>query len=147
LVGGGPAIVVMTHFARFGFVAVLGGWWLAKLETREERWTRVMDGGRSLRAFFSVRVWPAGAAVVGIGFAVAALSFHEIESTVIVAPPGRQNLAQQMLDALHYAREEQLSAAAVNLLGLAVVGAVAAAVLVTVGGVRATPGGRRGRLR
>jgi ABC-type spermidine/putrescine transport system permease subunit II len=78
-------------------------------------------------------VRPRLAAVVGVGLAIAALSVHEMESTVFVLPPGMSNLAQQLLDYLHYARDEQLSAAAINLLGSGVVIALVAGWLVARG--------------
>ncbi|MFN7020514.1 MAG: hypothetical protein ACK4WH_04195 [Phycisphaerales bacterium] len=131
------AVIVLAHAARFGFVGVLAGWWLARAETREERWNRELDAGRSAAGWWRARVMGGGGvSAAGAGVCAGALSLHEIEATVMVAPPGRQNLAQQVLDMLHYARDEQLSAAAVNLLGIgAVVAAVGVGML------------RRGRLR
>jgi ABC-type spermidine/putrescine transport system permease subunit II len=64
---------------------------------------------------------------VGAALTTAILSFHEIESTVIVWPPGRPNLAQEMLDALHFQRDERLGAAAVSLMGAGIVMAYVAA--------------------
>jgi ABC-type spermidine/putrescine transport system permease subunit II len=122
--------------ARFGWVGVLGGWWFASIEPREHRWIRELDAGRSLRAWLAATLRPQLAPAIGIGLAIAALSFHEIESTVQVLPPGLANLPQQLLDYLHYARDEQLSAAAVNLLGLGVLCALASAYL-TAGALRA----------
>jgi ABC-type Fe3+ transport system permease subunit len=123
----GASIVVLTHLARFGWVGALGGWWLASIEPREQRWIRELDAGGSLAPWIATTLRPQFAAMVGLALAIAALSFHEIESTVQVLPPGLANLPQQLLDYLHYARDEQLSAAAVNLLGIGVVFALLAA--------------------
>lgn len=130
----GVWVVVLTHLARFGFVAVLGGWWLASVQPREQRWNRELDTGGTLAGWGMVTVRPQAASVIGFALAVAALSFHEIESTVFVLPPGLANLPQQLLDFLHYARDEQLSAAAVNLLGVGTLVAIGAAWLVWAGG-------------
>jgi ABC-type spermidine/putrescine transport system permease subunit II len=99
---------------------------------------RDLDGARSLGAWLTVTLRPQWAPVVGLGLAIAALSFHEIESTVLVLPPGLANLPQQLLDYLHYARDEQLSAAAVNLLSLGALVALLSAGLTARAGLRAT---------
>lgn len=129
----GVWLVVFTHLARFGFVAALGGWWLASVQSREQRWNRDLDGGVTLAAWGAVTLRPQAATVAGFALAVGALSFHEIESTVYVLPPGLANLPQQLLDFLHYARDEQLSAAAVNMLGVGTLVAVGAAWLISAG--------------
>lgn len=129
----GVWLVVFTHLARFGFVAVLGGWWLASVQSREQRWNRELDGGVTLAAWSMVTLRPQAATVAGFALAVGALSFHEIESTVYVLPPGLANLPQQLLDFLHYARDEQLSAAAVNMLGVGTLVAIGAAWLISEG--------------
>jgi ABC-type spermidine/putrescine transport system permease subunit II len=115
--GNSTWMVVWAHLSRFGFVTALMGLWLARTEAREERGLRLIDGSTTPRGFAHAclaRHWPA---VVGAGLAAAILSFHEIEATVMVWPPGSRNLAQEMLDALHYAKDERLAAAAVNLMG------------------------------
>lgn len=129
----GVWLVVFTHLARFGFVAVLGGWWLASVQSREQRWNRDLDGGVTLAAWCAVTLRPQAATVAGFALAVGALSFHEIESTVYVLPPGLANLPQQLLDFLHYARDEQLSAAAVNMLGVGTLVAIGAAWMISAG--------------
>ena len=43
------------------------------------------------------------------GAASAALSIHEIESAVVVSPPGMASLARSMLNLLHFQRYEHLS--------------------------------------
>lgn len=109
-------IVVVGHLARFGFIPALLGWWLAGLESREERGVRALDGAETLRGWGVARFPLHAGAVVGVALGVGMLSFHEIEATVILQPPGVDNLAQQLLENLHYARDERLAAAVVNLL-------------------------------
>lgn len=138
-VGESAAVIVVAHAARFGFVGVLAGWWLARAETREERWMRELDAGRSALGWWRARVMGGGVvSAAGAGVCAGALSLHEIEATVMVAPPGRQNLAQQVLDMLHYARDEQLSAAAVNILGIGVVVAALGVVMLWWGRFRSS---------
>ncbi len=123
----GASVVVLTHLARFGFVAVMAGWWLARLRGPEHRWLVRIDCGRSLPGWWEASVRPFTVSVVGAAVCLGALSLHEIESTVFVLPPGVANLPQQLLDYLHYARDEQLSAASINLVGVGVFVALAGA--------------------
>ena len=114
------AIVPLTHLARFGWLAALLGCYLAKQEPQEEGWLKRLDGGGWL-AWWQTSLVGNARVLLGMAIALAVLSINEIESTVFVQPPGLSNLAQQLLDYLHYARDEQLSAAAVNLLGMGLV--------------------------
>lgn len=114
------AIVPLTHLARFGWLAALLGCYLAKQEPQEEGWLKHLDGG-GWRTWWQTSLVGNFRVLLGMAIALVVLSINEIESTIFVQPPGLSNLAQQLLDYLHYARDEQLSAAAVNLLGLGLV--------------------------
>lgn len=119
-------IVACTHISRFGFLALLTGWWLAKQESMAGVALRRLDGAEGIRAWVATVVserWPP---VIGVGLALLALSLHEVEATVFVQPPGPQSLSQQLLSALHFARDDYLSAAVLNM--MAFVGVVGAAV-------------------
>jgi ABC-type spermidine/putrescine transport system permease subunit II len=116
--GASSWLVVMGHLARFAFVGALLALWLARRETREERGLRLIDGADTPRGFAHACLARQWGVVVGAGLATAILSIHEIEATVIIWPPGMRNLAQEMLDALHFQRDERMGAAAVNLLVL-----------------------------
>lgn len=122
--------VVLAHTARFGFLGALAGWWLGSLETPDERGARLMLAGDSLRAWAALCLRPHIGVVVGIALAGAALSLHEIESTVILQPPGPTSLAQYMLDKLHYNRNEDLCAAGVNLFAVGLAVALASGFLI-----------------
>lgn len=109
--------LLLAHLARFAFVPVLVGLWLGAMESPE-----ALDARRlyapGARGWWRVRVQGNPAPLIGSGLAVFALSLHEIESSVFLVPPGSANLAQRVLDLLHYARDEQLAAASINLVGL-----------------------------
>jgi ABC-type Fe3+ transport system permease subunit len=110
-----PLPVICTHTARFGAIAALLGAWAALLEPPALRDLRELDAPGSLRAFFRVCLranWPVPIAAGVAGFV---LSLHEIESTVFVQPPGSGALAQKLLDALHYSRDDRLGAATITL--------------------------------
>ena len=118
-------VVVMAHAARFGFVGVLAGWLLERAEGREAREARWLDGGDGLVGWWIGAGWPRARFVAGAALAMAALSFHEIESAVILQPAGTDSLARVLLDNLHYLRDQKIAAAVVNLM----VGATVVALL------------------
>lgn len=113
--------IALAHLARFGGIAWIAGWLLAAQETPEERYARVLACGESIRGWIALRLVPSLPVVFGVGLALGALSIHEIEATVLLSRPGSGNLAQRLLDLLHYAKDEQLSAAGVNVIGVSAV--------------------------
>jgi ABC-type Fe3+ transport system permease subunit len=125
--------LVLAHAARFGFLGVLAGIVLARQESADERDARLMAAGPSLRGFLRLQAMPALTGVVGLALAAAALSVHEIESSVQVQPPGRPGLAQHLLDLLHYARDEALAAACICLLSGGTLVALLAGSLISLG--------------
>lgn len=108
------APVVMAHIARFGVLGVLAGWWLARLEPAALLDTRRLDdpGLRAWLLTVLVRWW---GVPVCAALAAGALSLHEIESAVLLTPPGLGSLSQRTLELLHYARDRQLASALVNM--------------------------------
>jgi len=64
------------------------------------------------------------AACVGAGVLCGLLAVHEIEASVMITRAGVSTLSQTLLADLHYARLERLSAALLNLMGIALVVAV-----------------------
>jgi ABC-type Fe3+ transport system permease subunit len=125
-----PLPVVCVHTARFGAVAALLGAWAALLEPPALRDQREL-APPSLAAFARACVRAHWAIPVAAAIAGFVLSLHEIESTVFVQPPGLGNLAQQLLDALHYSRDDRLGAAAITLALASLILAYTGAWLVT----------------
>ncbi|MEL7474092.1 MAG: hypothetical protein AAGK04_12310, partial [Planctomycetota bacterium] len=108
----------LAHLARFGFVAALAGCWLAATEPAHARDIRAIDGVSTPRRWLgAVGPW-ALAPLAPVALVVALLAFHEIETAVLLTPPGRGNLARKLLDQLHFQRTEELSAACI-VLGIA----------------------------
>ncbi len=81
------------------------------------------------------------AACVGAGVLCGLLAVHEIEASVMITRAGVSTLSQSLLADLHYARLERLSAALLNLMGVAMVVAAIGGVLV--GGVLVGRGNRK----
>lgn len=110
-------VLVVGHTARFGFLAVLGGWWLARSEPSGLRDLMRLDGVGFGRGWLAARLPPGAGPLAGIGLGMAALSFHEIESAIVLQPPGTESFARLMLENLHFARMEALSAGALYAIG------------------------------
>lgn len=108
--------VIAAHFARFGFIGVGAAVFMSAVEPAELRDVRALHTGSPTRAWL-LSVAPAQAiGFVAAGLAGAALSMHEIESAVVLLPPGADNLARHLLNLLHYNRDEELTAACVWML-------------------------------
>jgi ABC-type Fe3+ transport system permease subunit len=110
-------IVVLGHTARFGFVPALIGCWLAAIEPRQERELRALDGALNFAGWAMASLPVQAGALIAAGLASAALSLHEIESAIVLQPPGSPSLAQMLLNDLHQLRMQDLSAAGVVLVG------------------------------
>jgi hypothetical protein len=128
-----PAIVVLGHLARFGFVAAIAGWLLARSEPAALRDLRRIDAGDSVRGWFQAAAQPRLAAMAGLAIASGVLSFHEIESAVMLQPPTSAGggFAWRMLQALHYSREEDIVPGLATVLAVAISGSGLAAWLIT----------------
>ncbi len=124
-----PLALGVGHVARFGCVAALAGCFLAANESREQRAMRQVDGATGVTGWMIACLRADWAVVVGTGVACACLSLHEIEAAVILQPPGTPSLAQLLLGYLHFAKTQEMSAAAVVLVSGGVVLAVSAALL------------------
>jgi hypothetical protein len=123
--------LVLAHLSRFAGLAAMAGAGIAWLDARGAREVRAMDGASGAWA------WLVGGGVMGsfargvvgcgaVGVLGAVLSFHEIEATVMVQPPGLTTVAQVVLGYLHFSRLQEMSVAGVYLIGGACVVAMLA---------------------
>ncbi|KAA0216075.1 MAG: hypothetical protein DYG94_11975 [Leptolyngbya sp. PLA3] len=114
--GWADVLLIDAHLARFACVPMLVGAISALSESPELCDLRQIEGtsgwGVWVRACLQRRV-PVLAAALAAGI----MGLHEIEATTMLLPPGRDNLAQQILGYLHFSRMEEMSAAAVYLIG------------------------------
>ena len=109
---------------RVAFIGAIIGALCAGCETRDRRSARLQMCGSSALGWFRT-VLPSVAIPLLATWPIASLmSLFEIEASVMVRPPGMENLPQQLLSDLHYARLERLSAAGINLLLLGMLGAM-----------------------
>ena len=110
-------IVILAHVSRFLALPVVIGVLLALTEPSEDRDLRLISGATGPIGWArtsGVRGWPAIAAGA---IAMGGLSMHEIESTIVVSPPGMASLARSMLNLLHFQRYEHLAGLALVVIG------------------------------
>ncbi len=123
--------VGVGHLARFSFVPILVGWWLARTEPAEARDLRRIEGIGGPWGYLSTILPTHLPALLGVAAMLAALSLHEIESAIMLTPPGGGGLAHRILGFLHYSRMGDLSIASAGLTGFAI---ALAACVATLGG-------------
>ncbi len=119
--------LVVAHTIRFSVIAYVAGWWMAQNESRDAADLRAMSAGGSLIGWWRSNGAGRAAGVGASGLVMFLLSMHEIEATVMLAPPGHDSLAHTLLSQLHYLRMEELSAAGVWLTIGGLIGAVCVA--------------------
>ncbi|MFN0134369.1 MAG: hypothetical protein ACKVW3_17790 [Phycisphaerales bacterium] len=130
--------LVLAHVARFGAVGVMAGWWMWASEPRERRELRAMEAGQGWRAWWEGAGCGRAGELVAAGIVAGVLSLHEIESAVMLRPASSSGggLAWMLLQWLHFARMEELSAGILWMFGVAVAAAGAAAGLARLGANR-----------
>ena len=128
-----PLSIILAHIARFGIIGVICGHLAARAETISEQDARRLDGGVGFKGWLVACLpWQWGILLSG-PLCAAALSLHEIESTIMVTPPGMDTIARQMLQHLHFARTEELSVTSVALVLVGTTLAALAALLSRLG--------------
>jgi ABC-type Fe3+ transport system permease subunit/streptogramin lyase len=134
----GTALVVFVALTlRYGFL----GWWVAARAWRETD-PALQDAARLHGAgvFWRWRhaVWPgARGSLAGLWYAVYALALWDVETLVLIVPPGGDPLALMIFNLLHYGHNPQVSALCVWL------GAAALLPLAVLGIARFLAAGRR----
>jgi hypothetical protein len=119
--------ILVAHAARFGFLPLWVGIWMAASEPRETRDQRLIDGADTVPAWFRASVLGSPGTLAGVAAAVFVLSLHEIEAAVLTLWPGGSLLTRVILSDLHFFRTQELAAGVVVMAGLFVPPALAAA--------------------
>ena len=120
LVADSSLAVGLGHLARFSFVPILVGWWLARTEPADSRDLRRVEGVGGPTGYISTILPTQLPALLGVAAMLAALSLHEIESAIMLTPPGGGGLAHRILGFLHYSKMGDLSIASAGLTGFAI---------------------------
>lgn len=118
------AIEVIAHVARFAWIGAIAGCVLVRLEHPSLRDLRRLEGGETLTGYTRTTLVLDAPVLAGAGIAAAFLSMTEIEASVVVSIPGPGNLARQILNYLHFARLEEMSAAAFWIVGSGILAVV-----------------------
>ncbi|MEM7628992.1 MAG: hypothetical protein AAF356_06170 [Planctomycetota bacterium] len=127
----GSGAVLHAAGARFVAFPLLVGLLLALSEEAATRDARRLDAPGSVVG--SALTWLLAAmpgharGVLGAGLVVGVLTLHEIEASVVVQPIGVRGMPRVLLDALHFARDDELAAGVLGLLLAAVAVALPAA--------------------
>jgi ABC-type Fe3+ transport system permease subunit len=122
--------LALAHLSRFALPLALLGLWMAMSEEPTLRDARRIAGG-GLRGWARAELARAWGVVAGAGLACACLSLHEIEASIVLQPAGESTLAQVLLAQLHFARQEEIAAAAILVLTPAAFAAALAGLLLT----------------
>jgi len=125
--------LVLAHVARTGAIAWIAGAMFVVNEHRELSHARRVFWSGRLGSWLSSSGPGLWAVLFGVSIAAGLLSLHEIEAAVVVAPPGHQTFAQQMLGWLHYLRDDSLTTGALALMTLGLSLSLFAALLVRLG--------------
>lgn len=125
-------VVVLGHLARFGMLGVLVGLASARSDPPSLVDQRRLDAATTLRGWLAIDLPRHAPAIVASALAMAALSLHEIEATVMIQPPGTDSLARRLLELLHYLRSDDLAAGMLIVGGASIVLTAAAAGLLIV---------------
>lgn len=123
-----PIPLLLGHAARFGFLLLWLGLWLARAEPTDLRDQRRLDDADAFPAWAAATLPGAGLApILAVAAALFALSLHEVESVVLTLQPGGSLLSRAILSDLHFFRTQQLAAGVVVAAGLFIPPAVLAA--------------------
>jgi ABC-type Fe3+ transport system permease subunit len=122
------APLVLAHVIRYASPAVITVLLIARAQGRDAAEMAQLDGADSIRGFLAARVRPALAPLLTCGLFIFSLSLHDIDTSILVLPPGSGTLAEHLLGYLHFSKTEELSAGSLVLSGitLAALGSLAA---------------------
>ncbi len=142
----GPIIVVLTHVARFGWIALLAAYAAWSGPVSALRAAAMADGAGPWRAAWHIAIplcWPV---LGGAALAVATLSLTEVPAAVLIAPQRPPMFTPMLMTWVHMIRYDDMIIGSLLLTGAAVVGAGGAVFMAYVGSIlfRAAPGSLRG---
>ncbi len=121
---------LLAGMIRSAFLGAIIGCLCASSESNERKSIRWQLAGPSVIGWIRTVLPSVGLPILGSGLIGALYAFYEIEASIMVRPPSMQNLPQQLLSDMHYARLEQLSAAGVNLILIGIICSFISALLI-----------------
>jgi ABC-type Fe3+ transport system permease subunit len=121
------AVPVAAHVVRYASPCILAAMLMLRAESRAVADSLRLDGADTLRGFAATRLRAGAGPLVACMLLTASLSLHDIDTSILVQPPGDTMLAQHLLGYLHFWRTEELSAGSLILMAASLVAAGTAA--------------------
>lgn len=118
---------VAAHVVRYASPCILAAMLMLRAESRAAADAVRLDGADSIRGFVATRLRAGAGPLLACMLLTASLSLHDIDTSILVQPPGAAMLPQHMLGYLHYWKTEELSAGSLLLMAASLVATVAAA--------------------
>lgn len=113
-----PPIMVMTYFARFGWLALLAAGATFSLPWRNLRELANLDGAGPLRTAVSV-VWPlAWPSLLAAALLVMVLSVTEVPATVLISPLRPEPIVPKLMTWVHILQNDPMIEASLLLVGV-----------------------------
>ncbi len=121
-----PWMVSFGHAAEFGILGVLILSWIRAGRTIQLKELAKLDGAEGWSA--AIHIWLPGMwpGILAAVLLIVMISITELSATLVLLPAGVPNFAQQLLNQMHYARDQQVIASCLLLIlcGAAVAGLV-----------------------
>ncbi len=118
---------VAAHVVRYASPCILAAMLMLRAESRAAADAVRLDGADTLRGFVATRLRAGAGPLVACMLLTASLSLHDIDTSILVQPPGGEMLPQHMLGYLHFWKTEELSAGTLILMTASLVATAAAA--------------------
>jgi ABC-type Fe3+ transport system permease subunit len=122
-------VPVAAHVVRYASPCIVAVMLLLRAESRAASESVQLDGAETFRGFVAARLRAGAGPLVACMLLTASLSLHDIDTSILVQPPGDTMLAQHLLGYLHFWRTEELSAGSLILMAASLAAAGSAAML------------------
>jgi ABC-type spermidine/putrescine transport system permease subunit II len=105
--------LIAAHLVRYAAIMMIACALLRRAEPADLGDAIRLDGAEGVWGFLSMRVWPNRLPLAAAWLLTLSLSVHDIDTSIMVQPPGSQSLAERMLGFLHFAKTEELCAGSI----------------------------------
>jgi ABC-type Fe3+ transport system permease subunit/DNA-binding beta-propeller fold protein YncE len=111
-----PWMISFGHAAQFGILGVLILSWIQASRTTQLKELATLDGAEGWSA--AIHIWLPGLwpGILAAVLLILTISITELSATLVLLPAGVPNFAQQLLNQMHYARDQQVIASCLLLI-------------------------------
>jgi ABC-type Fe3+ transport system permease subunit/streptogramin lyase len=127
LLYGGPAVVLLALVLRYAAPGWAGARLAAAQADAGQQDAARLAGALGWRCWRDVILPGAGAPVAAAAYAAYLLALWDVETVLLIQPPGGETLAARVFNLLHYGHNDQVNALCLMLLALALLPLAAAA--------------------